>query len=739
MLKIFRKHPQLLKYNIIKRNYNNEYKKSTATLKNGLSYTFESGRMARFADGSIVISQGENALLSTTVKGKDKVNAGFLNLMVDYKPNAAAVGKIPENYLRKEFINSDADILTSRCIDRSLRPLFKENYDFPVQIICKPLSFDDDSDSVVLSINASSASAYCANLPLIDPVGAVRVAHVDDKILVNPNKHLLKKSMINLLITGTDKGKIVMLEMEGKEVPFSILQSCIEEGVESIKTIIKSIKELNPNFVPYDPQKSSLSDVEFEIQSLIRHLAENELQFIFTDITLDKEERDEKVRNVGKTIEADLGSQFKMIDFSTHFQKHFSKVVKEILRKETIISQKRMDGRDLNEIRPIKIEVDVYKKLHGSAIFQRGQSQVLSTVTFDSPESAFRPNSITQLFGLQEEKKFIHHYEFPSYAINEIKQQARSNRREIGHGILAERALKNLIPSDFPFTIRLNTEVLESNGSTSMAAVVGGTLALRDASVHLKSPVAGVAMGLMTSENSSDSEKKVILTDINGMEDYAGDMDFKIAGTKDGFTAMQLDIKIPGLTLNLLYEALHKSRKGLNFIINKIFEMQPDTREEFKKTVPVLEVINIPMKVKMALFQNGGYNYKLIESETGVKIKQEDELVLRIFAPNAKKFQEAKDMILNLAEVDRQANLDFGGIYEAEIVEILRSGFMIKFEKGTKPIFIKNSDIAGGKSKVPDSAMFNKKVGDKISVKYFGDDPCTGKMRLSCISLIGKK
>uniref|UniRef100_A0A0N5BZ20 Polyribonucleotide nucleotidyltransferase n=1 Tax=Strongyloides papillosus TaxID=174720 RepID=A0A0N5BZ20_STREA len=738
MLKLFRKHPQLLKYNIIKRNYNNEYMKSTATLNNGLSYTFESGRMARFADGSIVITQGENALLSTTVKGKEKVSAGFLNLMADYKPNAAAVGKIPENYLRKDFLNSDADVLTSRCIDRSLRPLFKENYDFPVQIICKPLAYDDDCDPVVLSINAASASAYCANLPLIDPVGAVRIAYVDDKIIVNPNKHLIKKSLINLLITGTDKDKIIMLEMEGKEVPLRIFQECVEEGVNSIKTIIKSIKELNPNFVPHDPQESSLSDIEFEIQSSIRHLAENELQFIFTDITLDKEGRDQKVREVAKTIQADLESQFKMTDFSTLFQKHFSKVAKEILRNETILSKKRMDGRDLDEIRPIKMEVDVYKKLHGSAIFQRGQSQVLSTVTFDSPESAFRPDSISQLFGLQEEKKFMHHYEFPSYATNEVKQQSRQNRREIGHGVLAEKALKNMIPSDFPFSIRLNTEVLESNGSTSMAAVVGGTLALRDAGVYLKSPVAGVAMGLMTSENSSESEKNVVLTDINGLEDYAGDMDFKIAGTKNGFTAMQLDIKIPGLSLNLLYEALHKSREGLNFIINKIYEIQPNAREELKKTVPVLEVINIPMKVKMALFQNGGYNYKLIESETGVKIKQEDDLVLRIFAPNAKKFEEAKEMIFNLKDIDSTAHLDFGGIYEAEIVEIIKSGFMIKFKKGTKPVFIKNSDIAGGKSRIPDSAMFNKRVGEKISVKYFGDDPSTGKMRLSCLSLNSK-
>uniref|UniRef100_A0A0K0E021 Polyribonucleotide nucleotidyltransferase n=1 Tax=Strongyloides stercoralis TaxID=6248 RepID=A0A0K0E021_STRER len=721
MLKLLKSYPHF-NLNCVKRNYNNVYIKSTAELGNNTSYTFESGRLARFADGAVVISQGENALLSTVVQGKTASDFGALALTAEYRHSGAAVGKIP-------------NILTARCVDRSLRPLFMASYKLPVQVICKPLALDDDCDTVVLSINASSASVYCANLPLIAPVGAVRVALVNDEIIINPKKYEKKKSTLDLLLAGTKDEKVIMLEMEGKEVPIEVFQRCVKEGLNSIQKIIESIEKLNPNFELHDPATFEMSELDRNIQNSIRDLAENELVFIFTDITLDKEGRDNKIKNVLKNILNDLSREYNIPESSEDISRNFSAVVKEILRNETIRSNIRIDGRKLNEIRPISMEVDVYKKLHGSALFQRGQSQVLSTVTFDSPESAFRPDSISQLIGEQEEKKFMHHYEFPSFAVNEIKQTSRQNRREIGHGILAEKALKNMIPSDFPFSIRLNTQVLESNGSTSMAAVVGGTLALRDAGVVLKSPVAGIAMGLMSSDYSSESKEKVILTDLNGIEDYAGDMDFKIAGTREGFTAMQLDVKIPGLSLDLLNQSLQNSREGLNFILDKINATQPHARSEFKKTVPVIEIINVQMKTKIALLQNGGYNLKLVETETNTKIKFEDDLSLRIFAPTIEKMNAAKEMISNLKDSEKFVQLDFGGLYDAEIVEILKSGFMIKFTKGTKPVFIKNSDIAGGRSKVVDSALFNKNVGDKIKVKYYGEDPNTGKMRLSCIML----
>uniref|UniRef100_A0A0N4ZRQ3 Polyribonucleotide nucleotidyltransferase n=1 Tax=Parastrongyloides trichosuri TaxID=131310 RepID=A0A0N4ZRQ3_PARTI len=732
MLKILRNHSKIY-LTTSSRSYNTNYKKSVTNFKDGSSFIFESGRLARFADGSIILTHGDNSLLSTTVKGKTETTQDFLGLTTEYRPSGAAVGKIPSNALRREFLNSDYDILTARCIDRSLRPLFKQNYPFPIQIICKPLAFDDDCDPIVMSINASSASAYCANLPLITPVGAVRIGLVDDRIIINPNKYDRKQSSIDLLFTGTDDKKIIMLEMEGKEIPKEIFYECINEGFSSIESIISSIKKLNPDFIPINSLSEEMSENDKKLKNSIIELADNELTFIFTDVSLDKEKRDEKINKVLKEIMKDLKNEFNTPDYYLIISKMFYKVVKDILRRETIESKIRMDGRKLDEIRPISMEVDIYKKLHGSAIFQRGQSQVFSTVTFDSPEAAFRPDSISQLFGGQEEKKFIHHYEFPGFAINEIQQSSRQNRREIGHGMLAEKALKNIIPKDFPYSIRLNTQVLESNGSTSMAAVVGGTLALRDAGVHIKAPVAGIAMGLMTEEYCSESTNKVLLTDLNGLEDYAGDMDFKIAGTANGFTAMQLDIKIPGLSFDLMKESINESRKALNFILDKILILQPNVRSEFKKSVPIIDKINISMKCKVGLYQNGGYNHKLIESETGVKIKSEEDLQLRLFAPNREKLEEAKRMILELQDTDGTAKLIFGGIYDAEIVEILKSGFMIKFQRGTKPVFIKNSDIAGGKAKIFDSSVFKKHVGDKIKVSYYGDDPSTGKMRLSCL------
>uniref|UniRef100_A0AC35TVP6 Polyribonucleotide nucleotidyltransferase n=1 Tax=Rhabditophanes sp. KR3021 TaxID=114890 RepID=A0AC35TVP6_9BILA len=750
---------------IYKRSYNTIYKKESVKLGDGHPLVFESGHLARFADGAVVASMGENALLTTLVKGKVPSGSDFLGLTVEYKASAAAVGKIPNNFLRRELNNSDSDILLGRNIDRSLRPLIASSFAYPIQIICKPLAVDESCDSAVLSINGASAAAMMANIPMIRPVGAVRVAMIDETVIINPTRKELKSSICDILISGTEEKKMVMLEMEGKEMTTTKFLNCMTKGLIEVNKIVDTLKKMNPDFKPYI-HNEVLTKEELKLNESIKELSANQLEYIYTDATLDKEQRDIAVQTLFGNLKRDLRKEnMKSFegDFDLLIYKFFWSFAKHTLRNLTINSNIRVDGRSPEEVRKLAIKTDMFKKLHGSAMFQRGladiensffkhwivqkvdmtlvfigtnllsqpgQSQVLSTITFDSPSAAFRADSISQLLGAQERKMFMHQYEFPGYATNEISQSRGSNRREIGHGNLAEKGLKYTVPEDFPYTIRLNTQVLESNGSTSMAAVCGGSLALRDAGVPITNPAAGIAMGLMSSENCIESKKSVILTDLNGLEDYAGDMDFKIAGTQKGFTAMQLDVKIDGLDVDITKQVLSKAKTGLKYLLDKMKKNQPEVRKAFKDSVPVVEDLKITMLSKRALFQNGAFNAKLIESETGVKITSDDELKINLFAPSQEHLLEATKMIEELCGTKKEVQLTFGAFYSAKITEIMPSGFLVSFDKNSKPHFISNFNFSG--KKVVDSSVFNKSVGDEIRIQYLGIDSETGKSRLTC-------
>ena len=358
------------------------------------------------------------------------------------------------------------------------------------------------------------------------------------------------------------------------------------------------------------------------------------------DPTHDKVSRDTAINELKKTVVAAFGDN--PMTPITLVEQAFSDHVKQSIRRLAIELDQRCDGRKMDEFRPISIAVDVYKKLHGSALFQRGQSQVMGTVTFDSPAAAFHPDSIAQLLGSQQKKMFMLHYEFPGFATNEFSGNRPFNRRELGHGVLAEKALKHVVPDNLPYCIRLACQVLESNGSTSMASACVGSLAMYDAGIKLKSPVAGVAIGLIEDKEKKDYK---ILTDILGIEDYAGEMDFKMAGTKSGFTAMQLDLKNNGLRKDQLLDALRAGRKGLDHVLKKMNEAIPEPRPEFKPTVPVMETMPLPSYKRAAIFRGGGYNAKLIEAETGTKILVEDDANISLFAPNKEKLQKAKKMI----------------------------------------------------------------------------------------------
>ncbi|CAI4220781.1 unnamed protein product, partial [Auanema sp. JU1783] len=450
-------------------------------------FELKTGHIARFASGAVVASQGDNAVLSTCVFGSPKPgpNQGA-PLTVEYKQSASAVGKIPSNYLRRELSQSDDDIINSRLIDRSLRPLIPKTWNCDTQIIVKPLSLDEKGDGVILGLNSAAAALTLSEVPFDGPIAAVRLAYHDKKVIINPTGAARRESLLNVILAGCSENRTVMIEMDGKEITLSELEEVFDHGMIAIGELLDSMNKLQREC---GKPKAELSD-DFD-PILLRRIQEEvdeRLYYILTDVTHDKISRDKAIQEVGLDIlhnyenKAEAGAIF-------------SEVTKKKLRSLILENEMRCDGRKLKDFRPITIQVDVFKELHGSTMFQRGQTQVLSTVTFDSASAAFHPDSISQMLGAQRKKMFMLHYEFPGFAVNSISTSRGSNRREIGHGALAEKALKHLIPNQFPYSIRLATQVLESNGSSSMATVCSGSLAMFDAGVPLLSPAAGVAIG----------------------------------------------------------------------------------------------------------------------------------------------------------------------------------------------------------------------------------------------------
>lgn len=410
----------------------------------------------------------------------------------------------------------------------------------------------------------------------------------------------------------------------------------------------------------------------------------------------------------------------------------YYEIVKKIFRLLIFETNKRCDGRNLDELRKISCQVNLFKPLHGSALFQRGQTQVLCTVTLDSLESALKMDPMSMLLSGIREKNFFLHYEFPPYATNEIGRVGGVGRREMGHGALAEKGLRHVLPKDFPFAIRLTSEVLESNGSSSMATICGGCLALMDAGVPISTPVAGVAMGLITEYDETDPTRIVdykILTDILGMEDYLGDMDFKIAGGKHGFTALQADIKVPGLPLKIIMETISNSYQAKTNILEIMGNVLSEPRKEHSDKMPVVEDMEIPVHLRGKLLGLGGINLKKLYLETGVHINPKDDNVYHLFAPNKAALKEAKEMIEKLLQKDREPTLEFGAIYTAKIVEIRETGVMVTLYSNMVPILLPNSQL--DQRKVFHPSALGLDVGQELKVKYFGRDPVSGHMRIS--------
>ncbi|XP_028580953.2 polyribonucleotide nucleotidyltransferase 1, mitochondrial isoform X2 [Podarcis muralis] len=676
-------------------------------------------------------STGDTSVMVTAVSKMKPSPSQFMPLVVDYRQKAAAAGRIPTNYLRRELSSTDKEILTSRVIDRSIRPLFPAGYYYDTQILCNLLAVDGVNDPAVLAINGASAALALSDIPWNGPIGAVRVGLIDGEVVVNPTRKEMSSSTLDLVVSGAPRSQIVMLEAAAENVLQQDFCHAIKVGVKHTQQIIQGIQQLAKEQGVAKRTVPKLFTAPEQIVECAKHLASGKITAVFSDFTHDKISRDEAINKIRLETEEQLKEKFPEAE-CYEIMESFNIVLKEVFRNLVLNEYRRCDGRDLTSLRDITCEVDMFKTLHGSALFQRGQTQVLCTVTFDSLESSVKSDVITTALSGIKEKNFMLHYEFPPYATNEIGKITGMNRRELGHGALAEKALKPVIPSEFPFTIRVTSEVLESNGSSSMASACGGSLALMDAGVPISSPVAGVAVGLVSranSEKNGDIEDYRLLTDILGIEDYHGDMDFKMAGTNKGITALQADIKLPGIPLKIVMEAIQQATVAKREILQIMNKTIAKPRASRKENGPLVENVQVPLTKRARFVGPGGYNLKKLQAETGVTVSQIDEETFSVFAPTPSAMHEAREFITEICKDDQDYQLEFGAIYTATITELRDIGVMVKLYPNMTPVLLHNSQLDQRKIKHP--SALGLEVGQEIQVKYFGRDPTDGRMRLS--------
>ncbi|KAM9364268.1 polyribonucleotide nucleotidyltransferase 1, mitochondrial [Pholidichthys leucotaenia] len=690
-----------------------------------------SGKFARFADGSAVAQLGDTSVMVTAVSKTKPSLSQFMPLVVDYKQKAAAAGRIPTSYLRRELGTTDNEILTSRLIDRSIRPLFPPGYFYDTQILCNLLAVDGVNDPDVLAINAASAALALSDIPWGGPIGAVRVGIIDGETVINPTRSEMVSSTLNLIVAGAPSNQVVMIEASAENVLQQDLCHAVKVGVKHTQQIILAIQRLAQEQKVTKRAPVKMFSAPADMVEHVQKAAADRIYAVFADYTHDKISRDDAINKIRLEMEEELKEKFPQAE-PFELIESFNVVSREIFRNLVLNEYRRCDGRELTALRNISCEVDLFKPLHGSALFQRGQTQVLCSITFDSLESSVKADIITTALSGIKDKNFMLHYEFPPYATNEIGKMGGINRRELGHGALAEKALRPVIPKDFPFTIRVTAEVLESNGSSSMASACGGSLALMDAGVPISSAVAGVAIGLISKTNSekpTEIEDYRLLTDILGIEDYLGDMDFKMAGTNKGITALQADVKIPGLPLKVVMEAIQQATVAKREILNIMNKCIVKPRQGKKENGPVTENVQVPVSRRARFVGPGGYNLRRLQAQTGVTISQVDEETFSVFAPTPGAMNEAQEFISEICKDDQEQQLEFGAVYTATITEIRDIGVMVKLYPNMSAVLLHNSQLDHKRIKHP--SVLGLEVGQEIQVKYFGRDPTDGRMRLS--------
>lgn len=674
----------------------------------GRKLKLEIGKMARLADGAVYAQYGDTSVIATAVASREVTEGlDFAPLVVEYREKSYAAGKIPGGFFKREGRPSEKEILTSRLIDRSLRPLFPKGFRSEVQIIVWVLSSDLQNTPDVLAINAASSALYISDIPF-EPVGAVRIGRIDGRLIINPTMDDLLKSDIDIVVAGNESG-ILMVEGGGREVKDDDVVEAISYGYEKIKELVQFEKRLSPYVKP--KREIILTDENELKKEIEKKVAEKMLEAI--NIASKAERRDKLVQLLDflwDELAPDEEEEARRLQISNYF----SDLERELVRKRIKEEGRRIDGRGPDDIREITCEVGVLPRTHGSALFTRGETQALVVTTLGTSSDA---QIIDALEG-ESYKRFMLHYNFPPFSVNETRPLKGPGRREIGHGALAERALAPLIPDEsvFPYTIRIVSDILQSNGSSSMASVCGASLSLMDAGVPIKKHVAGIAMGLI-----KEGDWYCVLTDILGDEDHIGDMDFKIAGTEDGITAVQMDIKIPGITAEMMKTAVEKARVARLSILEKMKKTISEPRKELSRFAPRYTYIQIkPEKIK-DLIGPGGKNIRAIIEKTGVKIDVEDTGNIAIAATNAEDAERAIKLIQETVK-----EVEVGKIYNGRVKRIADFGAFVEVFPGVDGL-VHISQLDFGRVRQITDVV---KVGDQIPVKVIEIDK-EGRIRLS--------
>ena len=680
----------------------------------GRNIQLKVGLLAPQAGGSVLVQSGDTAVLVTATKAKGREGIDFLPLTVDYEERQYAAGRIPGGFFRREGRPGEKAILTSRLIDRPIRPLFPNWLRDDIQIVATTLSMDEDVPPDVLAVTGASVAVLLAEIPFSGPMAAVRVGLVGDDFILNPTYKELKKGELDIVVAGTPDG-IVMVEAGANQLPEQDIIEAIDFAYEAIQELIQAqrelIEELGIEIVTAQPPEENES-----LNSFISDRATEDIKKVLSQYDFDKKSRDEALDEIKQTKIVDAIAELPEDDpiavatteDSKAIGKAFKSLTKKLMRNQIIEDGIRVDGRKLDQVRPISSSAGILpNRVHGSGLFKRGLTQVLSIATLGTSGDA---QDTRDDLNIQDEKRYLHHYNFPPYSVGETRPMRSPGRREIGHGALAERALVPVLPSaeDFPYVIRVVSEVLSSNGSTSMGSVCGSTLSLMDAGVPLAKPVSGAAMGLI-----KEGDEVRILTDIQGIEDFLGDMDFKVAGTDAGITALQMDMKITGLSMDVISKAIHQALPARIHILEEMLKAIEQPRKELSPYAPRLLTMNIDPDLIGMVIGPSGKTIKSITEQTGAKIDIEDDGKVIIAAVEADKAEMARKMVYNITR-----KLNEGDVYLGKITRIIDIGAFVEILPG-KEGMIHISQLAEGRvGKVDDEVA----VGDEIVVKIRGFD-----------------
>jgi polyribonucleotide nucleotidyltransferase len=696
----------------------------------GRQVSLETGRLARQADGSVTVTLGNSILLATVVASNEpKEGQDFFPLSVDYQEKFASAGRIPGSFFKREGRLNDYEVLISRLIDRALRPLFPEDYFCDVQVLVTLISSDNEVMPDSLACLAASAALAVSDIPIQEIISEVRVARIGGEFKVNPNRTELANADLEFIIAATEKN-IMMVEGEATECSEEDLIKAIETGHEAIKVQIKAQEELREMARPKAKREYTKPEQNEELRTKVNAFAESKIYEVAKG-ALSKHERSDKFDEIKDAMLEYLKKEYNVTEGEELDEKiekqartYYHDLQYHVVRNMILNDRVRLDGRGLEDVRPLDMEVDVLPSPHGSALFTRGETQSLTTVTLGTPLDEL----LIESAATSEYSKFILHYNFPPFSTGEVKPMRGPGRREVGHGNLAMRSLKKMMPAgDFAYTVRVVSDILESNGSSSMATVCAGSLALMDAGVSIPKHVSGVAMGLITKEG-----KFAVLTDILGDEDHLGDMDFKVTGTRDGICGVQMDIKVDGLSMDVMRQALEQARRGRLHILDSMYRCMPEARSEVKPHAPRMVKMFIDREFIGAVIGPGGKVIQEMQRETGTTINIEEKNNMgevSVFGTNKEGVQRAEQWIKGIVAVPV-----VGDVYEATVKSIMPFGAFVEFLPGKQGL-VHISEVSWKRLETLEGIL---KEGDKVKVKLIGTDPKSGKFKLSRKVLLPK-